>query len=321
MARRKRKEQWTTKRVLGVSVVIMFVAFFIFMGPAQMLWTQYAPEAWREKPEGVTEDSMQVDLSIKTMHSLDRGDPAATPIRVYDANKHFIESASTSSGIATFAAPYWEGETIYLQARAAAPSSTGYVIYTTTMLEYTVPEGDVNGDAELPLLELHETSVNVATFIATDQSGNKIGTSATVDNVNTTDTSVIVTVTIDGDTCYGTPADFIDYDTGKNYLAGVWLVLATDTDQPISNYQHMFSTPTLFYYVWSIPMIVHDDDLGYAGAYAFTMKASSDFVADTTFDMDIFDTCWAASLATITSNSFLDGDSDLNPTQLLGIVA
>lgn len=321
MARKRyMKERWTMGKVLFTGIVLIAVGAFIFMGPAQTLWTQYAPEAWREKPEGVTDESMQVDLSIKCLHSLDRGNPAATPIRVYDANKNFIESSSTSSGIATFAAPYWEGETIYLQARAAAPVSSTYVTYTTPMMEYVVPDGDVNGDAELPLLMLDETSTSEATITGRDQDGALVATEAGEDHVNTTDTDLYFVITVTADCVYGTPADFTDYDTGKHYLGGAWLVIFATASQGISNYDHAFSTPDYYFYVFRLPMIVHDSDLGYTTSHEFHVRSASGFTASADFDIDVYDTVWADSLAAINSNSFLDGDSDLTPDVITSAV-
>jgi hypothetical protein len=276
----------------------------------------------RDKPGTVGADAEQVDLSIKTLHALDRGNPAATPIRVYDADMNFIESASTSSGIATFSAPYWEGETIYLQARAAAPNDAAYVTYTTPLLQYTVPEGDVNGDAELPILQLWETSTTAAYYNVTDQNSAAIYTEAT-QFVNTTDTSLNVLVTITADCVYGTPEDFTDYDTGKHYLAGVWLVLkATASQATITNYVAHFYSASLEWYIFKIPMIVYDSDLGYQTGRMFTIgDGSTVFTASADFDFDLYDTCWANSVSDISSSSFMNGDSDLNPASLANKVA
>ncbi len=322
MVRRAKKEQWTMGRVVFVAVVVMGIGAFIFMGPAQNLWTQYAPEEWREKPVGVTENSELVDLSIKLMHALDRGNPAATPIRVYDADMNFIESASTSSGVATFLAPYWEGESIYLQVRAAAPNSASYVTYTTPLLEYVVPVGDVNGDAELPVLSIQETSTSAATFNIVDQGFATISTEAT-DFVNSTDTQLTITISITADCSYGTPEDFTDMDTNKHYLSGVFLVVKSTAAQPtLRNYIANFYSSSLQYYIFRIPMIVSDSDLGYQTARTITIgDGATAFVAAADFDFDIFDTCWANSVADINENSFQNGDSDLNPTAVANKVA
>jgi len=276
----------------------------------------------REKPGELPADAELVDLSIKAVHVLDRGDPAATPIRVYDANMNFIESASTSSGIATFSAPYWEGETIFLQARAAAPNSATYVTYTTPLMQFTVPEGDVNGDAELPILGLWETSTSVAYFNITDQTAATIYTEAT-DYVNTTDTQLNFMVSITADCVYGTPEDFTDYDTGKNYLAGVWIVLtATASQATITNYVAHFYSASLEYYIFKMPMIVRDSDLGYQTGRSITIgDGATAFTASADFDFDMYDTCWANSVSDISSSSFMNGDSDLNVASLANKVA
>jgi hypothetical protein len=276
----------------------------------------------RTEPTGLSPDAQQVDLSIKALHILDRGNPAATPIRVYDADMNFIESASTSSGIATFSAPYWEGETIYLQARAAAPSNTAYVTYTTPVMAYTVPEGDVNGDAELPILGLWEVSTSEATFNITDQSAATIYTEAT-DYVNTTDTQLNVIVSITADCAYGTPEDFTDMDTGKHYLSGVWLVVQSTASQAtFTNYVSHFYSTSMEFYIFRIPMIVYDSDLGYQTNRVFTLgDGATVFVASASLDFDLYDICWANSVSDISASSFMDGDSDLTPDALANKVA
>ncbi|MBR9682294.1 MAG: hypothetical protein GOV02_01340 [Candidatus Aenigmarchaeota archaeon] len=319
---RKARNDWSFGKVLAAGVILLGAGFLLFMGPAQNMWSQYAPEEWRAKPEGVTEDSALVDLSIKLMHALDRGNPASTPIRVYDSDKNFVESASTSSGVASFLAPYWEGETIYLQVRAAAPNSATYVTYTTPLMEYVVPDGDVNGDAELPVLSIDETSTSVATFNIVEQGFATISTEAT-DFINTTDTQLTITVAITGDCVYGTPADFTDMDTNKHYLSGVFLVIKSTAAQPtLRNYIANFYSSSLQYYIFRIPMIVSDSDLGYQTARTFTIgDGATAFAAAADFDFDLFDTCWANSVADINENSFQNGDSDLNPTAVANKVA
>lgn len=315
------KPQWTMGRVIFAGVALMLVGLFIFGGPLQYLYNEFAPEAWREKPAGVTEESELVDLSIKLFHELDRGDPAATPIRVYDAAKVFIESASTSSGVATFKAPYWEGETIYLQIRAAAPNSADYVTYTSPLIEILVPEGDVNGDAELSTIGIWETTTSVATLTITDQDGASIS-DTTQNYINTTDTSVDVLVSITADCVYGTPEAFTDMDTGKHYLAGVWLRVNCTQPQSINNYDAHFYSQYGHYYIFSIPMVIRDSDFGYTTGRTFSIDTgTSGFSASANFTLDLFDTCWADSLAGISENSFMNGDSDLNPTAVATLVS
>jgi hypothetical protein len=312
-------------KVIALCFVITFGIWGVFSGTFAT-WLGYLPfsafSVFREKPEGVTEESELVDLSIKVLHELDRGNPAATPIRVYDANMEFIESSSTSSGIATFAAPYWEGETVYLQARAAAPSSASYVTYTTPLLSYTVPEGDVNGDAELPMLYLWETSTSTADYNITDQTSASIYAEAT-DFVNTTDTSLNILISITADCAYGTPEAFTDMDTAKHYLAGIWLyVKGTASQAGIINYVAHFYSSSLHFYVFNIPMVVYDSDLGYQTARTIVIgDGSTGFTASADFDFDLFDTCWANSVSDISESSFLNGDSDLNPSALANKVA
>ena len=61
-------------------------------------------------------------------------------------------------------------------------------------------------------------------------------------------------------------------------------------------------------------MIVRDSDLGYQTGRAFTIgDGATGFTASADFDFDMYDTCWANSVADISSSSFMNGDSDLNP--------
>lgn len=307
-------------KVLALGFVMTFCVWGVFSGTFGT-WLGQLPfsafSVFREKPEGITDESEPVDLSIKVLHELDRGNPAATPIRVYDSNMQFVESSSTSSGIATFAAPYWEGEQIYLQARAAAPSSATYVTYTTSLMSYTVPEGDVNGDAELPMLYLWETSTSTADYNITEQSAAKIYTEGT-DFVNTTDTQLNVLVSITADCAFGTPEDFTDMDTGKHYLAGVWLVMQSTASQAtVNQFVTHFYSSSMHFYIFKIPMVVYDSDLGYQTARTFIIgDGSTVFVAAASLDFDLYDTMWANSVSDISESSFLNGDSDLNPSAL-----
>lgn len=306
-----------TTESVGKFAIVGFIAFLLLavggvisVSQSGVDWVGFGDRA---APDTVGPDAEQVDLSIKLTHALDRGNPAATPVRVYDANMVFIESASTSSGVATFGEAYYEGETIYIQARAAAPASSTFVTYTTPMVPYVVPAPDVNGDAQLKGLNLWEVSTSVATFAVTDQDGVTVSTEAT-DYVNATDTSLNILVSITADCAFGTPEDFTDMDTDREYLAGVWLVLTSTESQSISNYDHHFYSSSLHYYIFNIPMIVRDSDLGYQTGRTFTIDTgTSTFTASADFDFDLYDICWASSFGDISENSFLDGDSDLNP--------
>jgi hypothetical protein len=306
--------------ILLATFGVMFIAWFFFGGPMQYFYSTYAPEAWREKPGTIAPEAKQVDLSVKLYHVLDQGAPAATAILTYDANKVFIESATSSSGIATFSAPYWEGETIYYQVRSAAPSAATYVTYETPLTSVTVPNGDANGDSKLPMIGLWETSTSVATFSVFDQDMKAIAADPVGGCVNTTDTAVHVFVSITADCTYGTPAAFTDTNTGKSYLAGAWLVITTNTTLGLKSFTYMFGDMDYNYYLFNIPMIVYDSDFGYKTGHEFTMDATASTgitaTADALFTVDLYDTMWAESLGGITTNSWLNGDSDLNPAVL-----
>lgn len=262
----------------------------------------------------------QVDLFMNLYHTVDGGAPAATTVWLYDANLNYFSSAASSSGLVTFTQKGTPGAHLWYQIRATAPNSATYVTYTTPLREVIVPEGDVNGDAFLTIapVGIHETSTSVATFNVTDQVGQIISTEATK-YVNSTDTSLTVNVAITVDCSYGTPEDFTDTRTGKSYLWGAWIVLSCTTSQGITNFAAAWSSPTLYYYAFRIPTITRSTAYGY-NTHIITIECAAGFTASADFDFDLFDTCWASSLSGININSFMNGDSDLNPTALVNKV-
>lgn len=269
--------------------------------------------------------SKPVTLKMYVDHKLDRGYPAATSVRLYDANKEFFASADTSSGVAAFTGvPIWEGETLYYQARAEAPSHADYVTYTTPLTEFVVPLGDESSVAAYGPIYLWEISTGVATFIVTDQDGKSVaGETAALGYLNTTaDTGAFVRVSITADCAFGTPEDFTDYDTGKSYLAGVWLVAKFTALQDVTNAHDYYYDGAHHVYIFRIGMIVNDNDLGYTTVREFEIKVGSGgFVASANAKFDIFDICQLNSAGKIDANSFKDGDSDLQPVEIVSKVA
>jgi len=258
----------------------------------------------------------QVDLFMNLNHFVDGGAPAATTVWLYDANMNFFSSAASSTNLVTFTQKATPGAHLWYQIRAAAPNAAAYATYTSPLREVIVPEGDVNGDAFLTLapVMIHETSTSAATFTITDQIGQSINAEAT-QYVNATDTSLFVNIGVTSDCSWGTPEDFIDARTGRHYLWGGWVVLSCTTSQGITNADFAFSTPTLYYYGFRLPTITNFASTGY-NTHILAIMAPSGFTASADFDFDLYDTMWASSLTGVTLGSFLNGDSDLNPTAL-----
>jgi len=279
----------------------------------------YVPREGVEVPEG----SKPVTLKMFCLHKLDRGNPAATPVRLYDANKVFFASADTSSGLAAFTGvPIWEGETLYYQVRAAAPSSATYVTYTTKLVEFTVPIGDLSSIATVGPIFLWELSTSVATFTVDDQDGNAV-TGTTTNYLNATDDGAFVRVTITEDCAFGTPADFKDYDTGKSYLGGAWMVARFTGLQDIDNAYTYYFDGSYHCYVFRLAMIVRSTALGYETGREFeiSLGSGSTFVASANADFDIFDICQLNAAGGVDANSWKDGDSDLAPSIISSKVA
>lgn len=264
-----------------------------------------------------------VTLKFYVDHKIDRGAPGATPVRLYDINKVFFASASTSTNVATFTGvPIYEGEELFYQTRVAAPSSSGYVNYMSQLTPFTVPAGDEASIATVGPIHLWELSTSVATFNVTDGSSDIIF-DETTQYINTTESELDIKISITTDCAYGSPWDFTDYDTGKDYLGGVWLVIKSTAVQDINNAYTSFYSGALNWYVFHMPMIIRSTALGYETNRIFTVTlgTGSTFVASADFDFDIFDICQLNSGGFIDANSFKDGDSDLNPAVLANAVA
>jgi hypothetical protein len=255
-------------------------------------------------------------------HLVDGGAPAATTVWLYDENMNFFSSAASSTNLVTFTQKATPGAHLWYQIRATAPNSATYVTYTTPLREVIVPQGDVNGDAFLTLAPvfIQETSTSAATFTVTDQTGNSVVNETAGFFVNTADVSLTVNIAITSDCSYGTPEDFTDQRTGKHYLWGAWVVLSCTVSQAITNWDASFSTPTLYYYCFRIPTITNYAATGY-NAHTLEIRCAAGFTTSADFDLDLHDTCWATSLDGITTASFLNGDSDLNPTAIASKVA
>jgi hypothetical protein len=314
-----KKGQITTGKVFMWGIGLMFVALLIFGGPLQWAYEQYAPDWAREKPGEIPEDSALVDLSVRLQYALGRDVPGtAIPIDVYDANMVPIETQNTdtTTGVATFQADYWEGETIFLQPYTA-PSSTTGLLYASDAIQYTVPEGDVNGDAQLPQIEIRELTSSEATFTAADSGGTAVSGTATNYLNGSSDSVLRLTIVCTStDSNFGMPTTMHDERTGFDYLAGGWIVLRTNESQDLQGVAYSITTPSYYYYVFSFAMIVNDADDYSDGVLVFTVSATSTFSAgsgDCSLTIDIYDCMRLTGSGGIDTNSWKDYDTDLTP--------
>lgn len=316
-----KERNWWQIGAIGIIAIIIGAAFvgMLDLSGIGIDVDEYIPRTDYTPPEGAE----PVTLKMYVDHEIDRGAPGATPIRLYDANKEFFASASTSTNLAAFTGvPIYEGEELFYQARVAAPSSSGYVTYTTVLTPFTVPQGDEASIATFGPIHLWEVSTAVATFNVTSDTGAVIYAEAT-QFINITNNALFIRASITTDCAYGTPADWTDYDTSKSYLGGAWLVITSTALQDVDNAYTSFYVNALHYYVFRIPMIVRSTALGYETGreWSVILGTGSTFVASADFDFDIYDICQLNAGGQIDANSFKDGDSDLNPAVLVNAIS
>jgi len=307
------KNQWTTGKIFGIGMLFMFVGFIVFMGPLQWAYETYGPEWMRAKPTDLPEGAQRVDVFITQSEAIG-GAAANKIIRVYDANMGFLEEVTPSSGKATCTKSYWEGETINLQIRPADPNSALYTHYMMPMESVVIPQADVNGDAIIDCADVWVLSTSAVTFTAFNQTMQAV-TGAAPASITVADTKVHIFTVITDNCAFGTPFDFTDEKSGNSYKAGAWLMMKSTTEQDITNAYAEFSGTDYWYYVFLQPMGVEDAvNAANSIPLIWNILCPSGFVASTTVTLDIFDTCKLNSDGSISVSSFIDGDSDLNPS-------
>ena len=79
MPRKANASRWTTGKVFGVGIALMFAALFIFGGPLQFLYETYSPDWMTTQPSDIDPDAQLVDLSIGLMMTLGRAPVIAPP--------------------------------------------------------------------------------------------------------------------------------------------------------------------------------------------------------------------------------------------------
>ena len=314
-----KKGSVTTTKVFLWGFGLMVIALLMFGGPLQWAYETYAPDWARDKPGEVADDAVLVDLSVRLQYALGRDVPGtAIPVDVYDANMNPIETQNTdtTTGVATFQADYWEGEIIYVQPYTA-PSSTTGLMYAQDAIQYTVPAGDVNGDAQLEQIAIRELTSSEATFTAADSGGTAVSGTATNYLNGSSDAVLRLTIVCAStDANFGMPTTFHDERTGFDYLAGGWIVMRTNESQDLQNVAYTITTPAYYYYVFSFSMIVNDADVYSDGVLVYTIAATSSFSAgggDCSVTIDIFDCMKITGSGGIDTGSWKDYDTDLTP--------
>lgn len=318
--KRNASAKWTTGKVLYTGIALMFVALFIFGGPLQYIFDTYGPDWVRTKPGELDPDAKQVDLSVRVSYMTSGGVPGtARNVDIYDANKVHIERATsdTTTGLVQFQEAYWEGETVWVQVYVVPATAAG-ISYTTNLVQLTVPNADVNGDAQLTSIKLAQPATSTAnpTMVVHDFAGAVIDATAS-NYINNTDTGLRLTVDIvTADRDYGQPEDFVDMWTGFSYKAGLWVLVTTNHSIEFSGYSGSFTEGLNYYYYWTIPMesyLAGDINTRY---FTVSMSAITNFDwgaaagTNTTLSIDIFDCVRLSGTGGINAASFLNFDTD-----------
>jgi hypothetical protein len=323
MPPKKGKGQITTTKVFVWGIGLMVIALLMFGGPLQWAYEQFAPDWARQPGPDVPEGTVAVDLSVRLANDVSGAVFAAVPVYVYDSTMTLIEYQNTDSttGVATFQADYFPGETIYFLPYSQPGSSTG-ILYSVNPIPYVVGDGDVNGDVQAPQINLAAPSSSAATFTVIDQASTLVVSGGATGYINETDTSLTVSISCTtSNTHYGMPEDFNDprqLPAGAfNYKAGVWLVMATNETQELQQigaYYAEFSVGSTYYYIFHIDSFENDALDGADGIYRFDIKAVTAFndgSGDCSVSFDIYDCAKLNAAGQIDINSFKDYDSDV----------
>jgi len=319
--------KWTTGKVFGVGIALMFAALFIFGGPLQYMYEAYGPDWMRVAPPDVDPDAQIVDLSIRLQYELGRDVPGAgQAVDVYDANMNAIESATsdTTTGVCSFQSDYWEGETIYLQVYVA-PNTAAGITYISPLLEKVVPNGDVNGDSQLPQLTINEpmSTTTAPTFTSMTNEGTWANGTAANFHIHETHTSLSITIFSGlADSVYGLPAAVHDQRTGFDYEMGGFIRVVSDYAIDFIGYHAYWSEGSNFYYVWSIGVFKDDGDDPNDNSDLFTLATATTFECgrglneNVSVVIDLFDCVRLNSQGNMWSGGFFDFDTTNSVTAI-----
>lgn len=251
---------------------------------------------------------------------LDAGDSDQI-VRIYTQAGSFIESATTSSGVATLGKMYWSGTNLLVQARQAdVDAADPYVSRAVTRM---VPHGaslDTGDTVSIDPIYVRDVSATAPTLKVWDVGGAAISDNS-VNYLNTTDNLMTIQISaIDDNTFYG-PEDFTDLKTGRQYDGGVFLVWKGTVTQSFSGYKYHWSDPVNVYYIWEVADFLVDDATVSTDdiiSIQIATTGSAALVADATVVIDICDIIWLESQ--LSSTDLIDGGG-ITPTAITTKVA
>ena len=319
--------KWTTGKVFGVGIALMFAALFIFGGPLQYMYEAYGPDWLRVAPPDVDPDAQIVDLSVRLQYELGRDVPGAgQAVDVYDANMVPIESATsdTTTGVCAFQSDYWEGETVYIQIYVA-PNTAAGLTYLSPLIASVVPEGDVNGDSQLPQLLINEvmSSTTAPTTTSMTNEGTWANGTAALFHIHEAHTYLTYTIfSGNSDGVYGMPAAAHDQRTGFDYEMGGYIRVVTDYAVDFAGYDNYWTEGSSFYYVWSVGVLKDDADIAGDGVWIFTLATATTFECgrgvneNVSVVIDLFDAVRLNSQGSMWSGGFFDFDTDNSVTAI-----
>jgi hypothetical protein len=260
--------------------------------------------------DALTEEEVQ-DNPFVTVKVYCRKDLARTSsdqnIDIYNHEKVWLETVTTSSGVATCSNMYHTEQTLWLQPRQAAPGTADP--YVGPMEEFTVPTGDAGDTVSLGTVYVRDVTGTAATLSVRDPT-NAIS-DATTNYLNTTDTSLTVTLSaIDSNTYYGMES-FTDYTTMNEYLGGLWFCWKGTVGQSFAA-DYSFADGTNVYYLFFIADFLVDDanvatdDVIVA---SIATQGGAALVADSSVVLDVYDGLWLINNDVNSIASFVDTQS------------
>lgn len=241
-------------------------------------------------------------------------------VNMYDMDGNFIDTVTTSSGVATFGMMLEVGRHVQLQGRPAAPATADP--YITSLTEWVVPTAGESADTVSlrnvatgeSIMWLRDVGSSAPTFTVRNGFDNHTltGTAAT-SYLNTTDDAIKVTLTVATANTYYGGESFTDMETGKVYLGGVWFVWQGTVTQDFTDFDYTISDPTNIYYIWKLSDGIYYDSDGDIAAKSvtalITLQSGSTFTADSSISLDCYDLMWLNSGDISSSACFINGGS------------
>ena len=226
-------------------------------------------------------------------------------IDIYNYDLTYIETVTTSSGVATLGHMYHTEQSLWAQGRQAAPASADP--YVTGLTEFIVPVADAGDTVSLGTLWVRDVTATAATFAVTPTTGAAVSDTSTA-YFNTTDTAFTVQLTaIDSNTYYGMES-FTDHQTGREYLGGLWFVWKGTIGQSFAA-DYAFADGTNVYYVFYIGAELVDDANSAIDdilSAVIATQGGAALVEDATVNLDVYDGIWLINNGVNSVASFID---------------